>query len=627
MAQIVGALSVDLRANSAAFSKDMGKASAALNSSRAKMNRSLGAMDKAFGRVTKSLKRTVGSIFNLRGAIGGMVAAVGVAGLGLMITRSIAAADSIGKVADKVGLTTDELQEMRFAADQTGVAITALDMGMQRFSRRVGEAALGTGELKDTLNRLGIQLHDDQGSLRSVMDILGDYADEVQNATSEQDQLLLAFKGFDSEGAALVNLLRQGKEGIEKFRDQAQSLGLVLDERMVRAAERANDQLSIMRQIIGVNLTSLMISLAPTIIRVGQAFQTWAPAIQAALGRIFPLMFASVDELERRIAEVQASIDSELADQAEGKTTLHFLTPNLEEKRADLAALQAALANATESAEMLEIAFAAMGDGGTPGEESPATKVIAELKDRFAAMARTAEEQRRFTALQRAGNEATADEIWLIEQYLRVIAEREAQTRRLAEEEKARQEQARAAAAAEEALFNQMQDAIAKTNEQIASQQAVIDQWKDGVEDALTSVIMRTKSAKDAFKQLALAIIEAGIRRAVVGPIVDAVFGAFGGGLAAGGAVAGGTSYLVGERGPELFTPGRTGVITPNNDLGGGGGTVINVDARGAEIGVERRVMQAISDLSSTIEPRSIAAVSGEVQRGGSTARLFRGQS
>ena len=31
-----------------------------------------------------------------------------------------------------------------------------------------------------------------------------------------------------------------------------------------------------------------------------------------------------------------------------------------------------------------------------------------------------------------------------------------------------------------------------------------------------------------------------------------------------GGTVAGGHSYLVGERGPELFTPGRSGMITPN---------------------------------------------------------------
>jgi hypothetical protein len=45
----------------------------------------------------------------------------------------------------------------------------------------------------------------------------------------------------------------------------------------------------------------------------------------------------------------------------------------------------------------------------------------------------------------------------------------------------------------------------------------------------------------------------------------------FGGGMASGGRVSGGTSYLVGERGPELFTPGASGMITPNHELGGSG--------------------------------------------------------
>ena len=69
-------------------------------------------------------------------------------------------------------------------------------------------------------------------------------------------------------------------------------------------------------------------------------------------------------------------------------------------------------------------------------------------------------------------------------------------------------------------------------------------------------------------------------------PIVKGIAGAidnvFGGGKAAGGPVMGGTSYIVGERGPELFTPNASGMITPNNRLGGGGGTTINLNVTGA---------------------------------------------
>ncbi len=40
---------------------------------------------------------------------------------------------------------------------------------------------------------------------------------------------------------------------------------------------------------------------------------------------------------------------------------------------------------------------------------------------------------------------------------------------------------------------------------------------------------------------------------------------AFGGGRANGGPVRGGTSYIVGERGPELFVPNTSGLIIPNS--------------------------------------------------------------
>lgn len=59
-----------------------------------------------------------------------------------------------------------------------------------------------------------------------------------------------------------------------------------------------------------------------------------------------------------------------------------------------------------------------------------------------------------------------------------------------------------------------------------------------------------------------------------------AAFKNFGGARALGGPVTGGKSYLVGERGPEIFNPGSNGTIIPNNRInsfGGSGGVSIQV--------------------------------------------------
>jgi tape measure domain-containing protein len=67
------------------------------------------------------------------------------------------------------------------------------------------------------------------------------------------------------------------------------------------------------------------------------------------------------------------------------------------------------------------------------------------------------------------------------------------------------------------------------------------------------------------------------------GSVAGSSFGGFQGAFANGGSVMSGKPALVGERGPELFVPGRSGSIVPNNALGGSN-IVVNVDATGTQV-------------------------------------------
>jgi len=58
----------------------------------------------------------------------------------------------------------------------------------------------------------------------------------------------------------------------------------------------------------------------------------------------------------------------------------------------------------------------------------------------------------------------------------------------------------------------------------------------------------------------------------------------FGGFLSTGGPARAGKSYIVGEKGPELFTPGVSGMVSPNSALGGSTNIVVNVDASGSSV-------------------------------------------
>jgi hypothetical protein len=66
-------------------------------------------------------------------------------------------------------------------------------------------------------------------------------------------------------------------------------------------------------------------------------------------------------------------------------------------------------------------------------------------------------------------------------------------------------------------------------------------------------------------------------------------------GRANGGPVTAGTPYLVGERGPEIVVPGRSGTVIPNNRIGVGGG--INVAIYPKTLPTDRELIDLVTNL------------------------------
>jgi hypothetical protein len=117
---------------------------------------------------------------------------------------------------------------------------------------------------------------------------------------------------------------------------------------------------------------------------------------------------------------------------------------------------------------------------------------------------------------------------------------------------------------------------------------SVFEQMARGIADSIDDVEGSIRGFVDSIKRGDIAGIIGGIAD-IIGSITSAIAGFktgfgtkgpgttpsipdFGGARALGGPVSRAKTYLVGERGPELFTADRAGKIVPNNQLGGGGG-------------------------------------------------------
>jgi tape measure domain-containing protein len=131
--------------------------------------------------------------------------------------------------------------------------------------------------------------------------------------------------------------------------------------------------------------------------------------------------------------------------------------------------------------------------------------------------------------------------------------------------------------------------------------------------DSLTAAVDGTKRlsdvASDTLRSLASILLKFGVNSLLgqLGSGGGFLGELFGGGRAKGGTVMGGNSYMVGERGPELFTPGRSGSIVPNSSMGGGANVVVNVDASGTKAeGDGRQANQLGAALGAAVQAELI---------------------
>jgi hypothetical protein len=544
------------------------------------------AMDRAQRRVerfsqqsSRNLMTSSKAFTALSGAARAFLPALSAGLVIQQVRRVVSELDNIGKTADRLGFTTDALQELRVAAENAGVTTQTLDMAMQRFGRRLAEARQDAGEAKDALAEMGIELFNADGTARGIEDVLNDVANAMQGMTNQTDRNRIAMKLFDSEGVALVNMLRDGAAGLEEMRQNARELGIVIDEDLIRNAEDAQQQLDLMSRVINANVSQALVNLAPLLVQGSELIANFARNVSYLMGL--------------------------------------FEGPTLDEQIANLVGQQELLQS------RIDTAMASTPDPRT----NPA---IASLE----------EEWRRVTIqlseLIAQQNEAAASaaEIQVDEENVTVLEELTLETERAGGA-------AKTAAELYEEMLNKIIEANPLLRDLGFTADTLGDTMKmveGSMEDAFMSMIDGTMSAKDAFRSMARDIIAQLYRVLVVqrmvgtfsaggGGILGSVFGALNPtGAASGRPVQAGQPYTVGEHGRELFVPQSAGrvlsVSQAQNAVGGGGGVVVNQTIN-VSTGVQQTVRTEIKQLMPQIAESAKQAVVDAKRRGGSYGRAF----
>ena len=382
---------------------------------------------------------------------------------GRAIRAAITDAADMVDLADKVGLTTDELQRLTHGFEVAGVASSSIEMNLTQWSRRIGEAYTQGGRLADILKANGVSLTDANGKLRSSVDLMRDYADLIANAASSQERNTLATVAFGEAGTAMVLALRDGAAGVDKLMHEVEKTGGVIEDELLQRAAELDDRLNEVGSTIRNFINRELLIAASAMDSMMSSFRSFDPAGASdfALERRMKENGRERIEIENEILRLRG--ESGLSDTARDLGFKETEDPRI----ADLQAREKALRGeekaildvmATRRAEAEAIAaqrnaekptiIPGGSDRGSSGsraatksalreQESAYDRVIKKLQEEQELLGLNAVDQRILTEQRRAGVTAASDQGQAIAAMVRHIdGEREAmeRTRREAEE-------------------------------------------------------------------------------------------------------------------------------------------------------------------------------------------------
>lgn len=607
MAEAIGAIRIDLGLNSAQFQTGLKQASGSLSSFAA--------------NATKI------------GAAIGVALAGAMVGVGHALSGALDSADKLGKMAQSVGVPVEELSALSLAAKLSDVSLESLGTSLGKLSKNmVAAAADSTGKAAMGFNALGLSVRNADGTMKSSSAMLGEIATKFAGYEDGVNKTALAMALFGKAGAAMIPMLNGGKDAIEEAKKEAEQFGMVITPQMFANAEAFNDNITRLGAAAGGFATVLAGELAPWLKAVTDQFVIWvkeSDGVGTAVEWIKSLLQGLIEFVIQTKGEFQAlgavlTWIGTLGSQIKENARLSEVADEFNNMTDRVKGFRDATQGALETMRTLTIT-AAKVPSSAPKPQAPGIPDSDKTK-------KGADEAAK--ALKKLQAEAKA-----VYEATRTPAEK------LTDQLAHLQTLLAAGQISWDTYGRAVQQAHDKYDQSWITLKDISGTLESGLNGMFDGLIDGSKNAVDAIKDLGKNMLKLVMNKAI-SSLMGGLFGNSGGGLgamfsgllggggaapnlggffAAGGNFAGGKPIVVGERGPEIITPRMAGTVIPNHELGGRGGSSVNivVENHGGQVEQQR---ETGADGGEQIRMIFRSLMSDEIGRNGPVAQMLQGR-
>lgn len=211
----------------------------------------------SFGR---SVASSLSSGFAL---VGAGLAALGAYSFTSLIKGSLDSIDALKDQADALGVSTDALSRLNYAASFAGVESGTMNAALGKMLKGLDAARSGSGAAADAFRLLGL----DAAALANLPadEAFREIAGAMQSVENSAQRTAITMDLFGKSGAALLPVLANGKEGLAEMAAEADRLGVTVSATDAAKVEAAVDAMDRMKHAIAGATDALAVQLAPFI--------------------------------------------------------------------------------------------------------------------------------------------------------------------------------------------------------------------------------------------------------------------------------------------------------------------------------------------------------------------------
>lgn len=259
---------------------------------------------KGIGSARSLLAGFAGTAVGVTSALGGfnLGLASSVAASAILVKGQFEVVDSLGKMAQRLGVSTEAIAGYEVAARLSGATMEDVDKAVTHLNRHLGGLQIGAKDSEKAFRELGLKAEDFVGvGTEKAVEKIADRLKELPNAM-QRARLSAEFLGKGGERIRIM--LEGGAEGLRAAEAEAKKFGLSFSQKNFRAIEEANDNMTRLKlQMEGI-ARQVAIELAPAIIAITQQLLTMEP-VWANIGALITAAFSATDDFTRGLTTIQ----------------------------------------------------------------------------------------------------------------------------------------------------------------------------------------------------------------------------------------------------------------------------------------------------------------------------------